>query len=427
VRIAPVVVAVLLAILLQWAIARTYADLVVELFGGTRALHPPSAAAIAIGYAFTCITSAAVAIYCERRSGPSRVLLVVHLIAIVIPMQALVAANFEYARTEFASAVALAFLGALILAASTPDLLVGRASTTAQRSIILLAGALTLYVYGALITHGGAGRFSLDLARVYDVREEFLANLAPLAGYLVPWQGLVLNPALMLVSLERRSLTLGLVALLLQVLLFGMTGFRQFLLMPGLLLGMYFIGGRRHFAQLALTGIMLMLGAAIALYIWLDAPVIPALLVDRVIVVPAEIHYWYYDFFAIHGHAPLQLSQSTLAALSTSHYKAPIAEIIAGNYMGENAWANVGLFADAFANFGFAGCAIFALLFALVLKVLDAVSRAAGARVAAALIAVQAFQLVNVGLLTALLSNGLALAIVVLWILPPSQAVREAG
>src|SRR5262249_1319609 len=122
----------------------------------------------------------------------------------------------------------------------------------------------------------GAGRMSFNLSQAYDVREGFLANLAPLAGYLVPWQGLVFNPALMLIAFERRSVTLGAVALLLQVLLFAMTGFRQFLIMPGLLLGMYFIGGRRHLAALALVGIIAMLGAALSLYIWLDAPVIPA-------------------------------------------------------------------------------------------------------------------------------------------------------
>jgi hypothetical protein len=149
--------------------------------------------------------------------------------------------------------------------------------------------------------------------------------------------------------------------------------------------------------------------------------------VDRVVIVPAEIHFWYYDFFTTHRHASLQLSQSIFAALSTSHYQAPIAEIVARNYMGEDAWANVGLFADAFANFGFAGCGAFALLFALVLKVLDAVARATDARTAAALIAVQAFQLVNVGLLTTLLSNGLALAIVVLWVLPRPHSLKEAA
>ena len=129
--------------------------------------------------------------------------------------------------------------------------------------------------------------------------------------------------------------------------------------MPGLLFGLYMIGSRRHLAGLALAGMMLIVGAALGLYVWLDAPVVPALLVDRVIIIPAEIHYWYYDFFGVNGHAPLQLSQSIFTGVAASHYSAPIAEVIAWKYMGLNAWANVGLFADAFANFGFAGCAIF--------------------------------------------------------------------
>src|SRR5204863_4172666 len=142
---------------------------------------------------------------------------------------------------------------------------------------------------------------------------------------------------------------------------------------------------------------------------------IPGLLVDRVIVVPAEIHYWYYDFFGVHGQAPLQLSQSIFAPLASAHYTTPIPEVIGWKYTGTAMSANVGLFGDAFANFGFAGCAIFALLFALVLKAVDGAARATNARLAVALVGMPAFELVNSGLLTVLLTHGLALTTIALW------------
>ena len=148
-------------------------------------------------------------------------------------------------------------------------------------------------------------------------------------------------------------------------------------------------------------------------------------LVDRVIIIPAEIHYWYYDFFGVNGAPALQLSQSVLAPLTDAHYGTPIAEVIGWKYMGSAASANVGLFGDAFANFGFAGCAIFALLFGLVLKAVDAAARGADPRLAAALVAMPSFELVNSGLLTTLLTHGLALTIVVLWVLASSPALRR--
>ena len=102
--------------------------------------------------------------------------------------------------------------------------------------------------------------------------------------------------------------------------------------------------------------------------------------------------------------------------------------MIGWKYLGSAASANVGLFGDAFANFSFAGCAIFALLFGLVMKVVDAAARAVDTRFAAALVAMPAFQLVNSGLLTTLLTHGLALAILILWAVgSPRASVRESA
>ncbi len=420
-----VVITTLLALLFQFVIVRVYADLIVQLFGGARAGHLTGGIEIPVSYICTALAAAATAMYCERRTGPSRVVLVIHLIAVIIPLQALVAAQFELARPEFALAVAAAYLGALLLVALSPEVQVPRAGRLARALLPLLGCAATLYVFAALIGHGGLTRFSFDLSAIYEVRDDFLRDLAPFLGYLVPWEGGVLVPALMLLGFQRRSWILGLAALLLQLALFAMTGFKAFLLMPALLLGLYVIGGRRHLAAIVLTGMMLIVAVALVAYAWLDAPVVPALLVDRVIIVPAELHYWYYDFFGVKGALPLQLSQSIFSSLSASHYTVPIAEVIGWKYMGQPVSANVGMFADAYANFGFAGCAIFALLFAAVLKSMDAVSHGLDPRISAALVGMAAFQLVNSGLLTTLLTGGLALTIVVLWVFPHSRTARQ--
>ena len=245
----------------------------------------------------TAVATAVCALYCEKRRGPSRVLVVIQLVAVIIPLQALLAAHFEFARPEFAVAVALAYVGSLVFAGGMPEVQL-RPAPAALRVLLLLGGVIvTAYVYAALFIGGGLGRISFDLTAVYEVREEFLEQIAPLIGYLVPWQGYVLNPALMLFGLKRRSLLIGLLGLALQLLLFGMTGFRAFLFIPLLVLAFYFIGYHRWLLVAAISGVLLVIGAALLLYVWFMNPLIPALLVDRVIVVPAEIHYWYYDFF----------------------------------------------------------------------------------------------------------------------------------
>lgn len=419
-----VLVATLLGVTLQWVIARVYGGLIVETFGGALARGVTAGPAIPLSYLLTAIATFACAAYGEKRSGVSRVLLVIHLVAVIIPLQALVAAQAEFARPEFAAGVTVAYVGTIVVAGVLPEVQLPRPSERLRALMVIAAVFLTLYVLASLLRSGGLARLSFDLSAVYEVREEYVERAGPLIGYLVPWQGYVLNPALMLIAVRRRSLLLGLVGLALQMALFGMTGYRAFLLNPVLLLIFYFVGWRRLLTSLALGGMLAVVGVALVAYAWLDEAAIPALLVDRVIVVPAEIHYWYYDFFGVHGQAPLQLSQSILAAVSSSYYRDPIAEVIGWAYTGHNESDNVGLFGDAFANFGFAGCAVYALLFALVLKILDAAGRGCDPRIAAGLLAMPAFQLVNSGLLTTLLTHGLALTALVLWALTPSAPLR---
>jgi hypothetical protein len=422
------VITMLLGLLLQWVTAHVYAGLVVELFGGVLAEHTSAGAEVALSYVITALATAACALYCVSRSGASRVIAVIHLVGVIIPMQALVAANFEMARPEFAVAVALAYLGTLACAHFVPDVRLPTGSVRASAMFLVAAVLASTYVFWTLVRSGGLERISFDLTKVYDVREEYVERLAPFVGYLVPWQGYVLNPALLLVGFRRRSLLTILTGITLEVLLFGMTGYRAFLFIPPLLLVFYIIGPRRNLLAIALGGILATIGLALVLYAWLDLPLIPQLLVDRVVIVQAEIHYWYYDYFGVHAHAPLQLSQSLLAAIAPGgHYRTPVAEVIGWQYMGSADSPNVGVFGDAFANFGFAGCAVYALLFGMLLKAVDAAGRFTDVRVASALLAMPAFELINVGLLTTLLTQGLGLTIVVLWVLgrSPSAPATE--
>jgi len=371
-----VLVMTALGLVLQWLLCTVYVHVIAGYFTGSHLGGSSGGSEIPISYLMTAAATATCALYCEGRAGPSRVIVIIQLVAIVIPLQSLLAAHFELAQPEFAAAVGLAYIGSLAFAGVMPDLRLPVMGTAPRVMLLIFAGLVSAYVYVTSIASGALTHLSFNLATVYEVREEFFEHPAPLLGYLVPWQGYVLNPALMLIALA---------------------------------------GRRRNLMAAALVGLLALIVVALSLYAWLDEPLIPALLIDRVIVIPAEVHYWYYDYFGIHRQAPLQLSQSLFSFLSTSHYSAPVPEVIGWRYLGSAASANVGLFGDAFANFGFAGCGIFALLFALILKAIDAAADATDMRVAAALVAMPAFELVNSGLLTTLLTHGLALTIIVLW------------
>lgn len=418
--------AVLLGLLLELIIARTYATQMIQLLGGATNAHPPSPFAVFVSYLMTAIATAACSVYCERCRGPGRFVLAVHLVAVVIPLQALVATNFELAQLPFACAVAIAFTGAAVVAASGRAVRLPTAPATMWLAVLVLV-LMTLYVFGMLIAHGGLGRLNFDLNLVYQVREEFLEDAGPFAGYLIPWQGYVINPAIIVLGVRRRSVLLIAIGVILQSALFGMTGFRAFLFIPLLMLAFYLIGARRQIVAYALAGAMAIAAVAGLLYVILRDPLIPSIMIYRVLVIPAEIHFWYYDYFGVQGHPALQLSQSAFAAFVHSPYRMPIAEVIGWQYLGSAASANVGVFGDAFANFGFLGCALVAILFGLLLKVIDAAALRTDPRVSAALIGAPAFQLVNSGMFTTLATHGLALTILALWLLSERPSRFRSG
>jgi hypothetical protein len=79
---------------------------------------------------------------------------------------------------------------------------------------------------------------------------------------------------------------------------------------------------------------------------------------------------------------------------------------------------NTGVVADAFMNFGFAGLFLWALLLALLLKLFDMSTEGKDMKVAVGGIAIPAISLTNSALLTNLLTHGLLLSLLLLYLLP---------
>lgn len=80
--------------------------------------------------------------------------------------------------------------------------------------------------------------------------------------------------------------------------------------------------------------------------------------------------------------------------------------------------AVTGVVGDAYMNFGFIGLALYSILLTIALKLVDTCSRRVDFRVGVSAIAIPAIVLTNSGLLTALLTHGLLLALLLLYLLP---------
>lgn len=259
--------------------------------------------------------------------------------------------------------------------------------------------------------------FKFDLTGVYEIRRQYVEAGIPLAGYLFNWVAFVVNPVFFAVFVKKRKWFPVALIVVLQILLFSTTGLKSFLFaLPFVLILMWIVTRKNPLAYMGigLVGIVL-LGV---LSHWLiDDVWISSLFTRRTLLVPAQLSFFYYDFFS--KNELIFLSTSRLGFWVDYPYHLAPGHLIAETYFGRPATnAVTGVVGDAYMNFGFIGLALWSILLVIVLKLVDACSRRVDLRVGIAAIAMPAVTLTSGGLLTNLLTHGLLLALLLLYLLP---------
>ena len=84
--------------------------------------------------------------------------------------------------------------------------------------------------------------------------------------------------------------------------------------------------------------------------------------------------------------------------------------------------ANNGIYADAFMNFGFIGLIFWAILLIIILKLIDSITKNKDIRMTVSAIALPVIFLTNSAFLTCLLTHGLLVSLIVLYLLPKERS-----
>lgn len=296
-----------------------------------------------------------------------------------------------------------------------------------------LLGTLAVVGVGGVIWVFGFPTGIPSLDTVGETRAEFkeeLTSAGRLAGYAVWWTGQVVAPLLIAYGIWARRRALAALGVVAFVLVYAVTGFRSMIFGPLLLLGLLTVIrlGRSRFGVVApafgaaVTVVTVLLGAAG----WL-VPI--SLLVRRLVVVPGQLMAYYYDFFS--GHPTYALSHSVLGWIVDRPYDASPPVLIGQRYFSEPGLnANGNLWADGMANFGLPGVFAASLLLALLLLVLDAAARGKPLAVVGPASGMSLWAVTNSGLLTSILTHGIAVFIGLAWMLPthvPSARRRKGA
>jgi hypothetical protein len=283
--------------------------------------------------------------------------------------------------------------------------------------LAIFLGAYTILAFGVNLNLPA-------LANVYNVRTAFnqavVDTNVPFAAYAVDWSLYVANPLVMLLGLRSKRFGIFAMGLAIELLVYGTTGYKSALFSVVLVVPLLVLLSRplrpAFGLSLPTASVVLVLGSAI----WdqaNDSIVATSLFVRRVITLPGQLVADYYDFFS--QHRTFGLSDSILSFLGPAPFDLPPPKLIGAVYFNdptENANAN--LWADAFANFGFAGILSFTIVLGLVLLVLDSAASGRDLRITGALAGLMAIVLSNSALLTTILTHGLGLAILLIFLMP---------
>ncbi|MBD8872851.1 hypothetical protein [Rhodanobacter sp. DHB23] len=286
--------------------------------------------------------------------------------------------------------------------------------------------SIVAMVFVLLITSGGLSRFNLDLTKVYDSRAEYKDQVAPWMFQFVQWVGYVLDMVVIILAVRPlsarwRILRWGGVALMvvIQILLFGMTSFKAFLLLPFVMIGLLVLGNRIDIIKSLMIGAPLL--ALVLLIVAMTKNTMGNALLERIFFIPAGMHSLYFNYFSSHSY--MYFTSNFFGGLLGGSPGQSAVDRIAMVYWGRSFSPNVGWIGIAFAGWGIFGVLVQGVSLGCILRVGDSMARDVIPRGAAeGLLLGPAIALASAGLFYTFFSAGFGIALFVLWLLEAHYA-----
>lgn len=296
-------------------------------------------------------------------------------------------------------------------------------------SFWIVIGLVSVGIYGVVAVTLGLRLQFVSLFDVYDVRDEYktgLAGASGIVGYLVSTQANVINPLIITRGIYAKRWGFVLIGALGQAVLFSGTGFKTVLFsLPALILfALMFRANLQPRAILVLWGATLMALAAAIIDNIQGGMTWTTLFARRFLLTPGMLMSAYIAYYNENDFA--QLAHSILAPWVQNQYQFAPARMIGLSITGnENAAFNANIFADGYANFGYAGMIGAAVILGVYLRIVDRAAHGLPVAVSGLILIMPAIALSNTSVLTAMFSHGLAVAVLVLALAPRSRWGRK--
>lgn len=326
---------------------------------------------------------------------------------------------FEQKSSYFYFSCISAYLLTIFIPATIPKLKFKNKGISNVTLAYILFFASSAVIFTIFIM-GGGKYFNLNPAKVYEFRTDASSNLPKGFGYLLPLIGKVFIPIAIVLFLKEKKYILLTISFAFSIILFGLTAHKSILFYPILLALMYYLIYSNRWIEYFL---IIMLAAIISSLAILSAGLngneglllAGSLLFRRMLILPAELTYSYYEFFSENNFL-LWSNSSITFGLINSDYDLTMANII-GEYRLNNSEtsANTGWLGSGYGQAGLAGMYIYAIIISIIMKIIESLEKTAKEKklVAAFILIPTLTFITSSDLLTALVTHGLIFSIII--------------
>jgi len=351
----------------------------------------------------------------------SNIIIWLLIILSYVPMLTLFALKNE-SRIYMYAITAFWILIFLLLKMNIPMLSITLFNRLESKTISYAIFAILTFISIILIYNYFAFQINLNLTTVYNARTYYKGLKMPFFSvYCFNWTALIVNPLFFILFFNNKKWINLILIIFVQLFLFTATGHKTYLFaIPFVFVLQWIITRKNSFFLMAiiLIGIMLL---GILSYLLMDDVLISSLFTVRTLLIPANLSFFYYDYFS--KELPIFFSYHRIFRnfLSYPYHLSP-PYLIAEYYFNDPIMcSNNGIYSDAYMNFGFIGFVFWGIFLTIIMRIIDRLAKNKDIRLTISCIALPVISLINAPLLTDLLTHGLLISLIFLYLLPKEK------
>lgn len=260
-------------------------------------------------------------------------------------------------------------------------------------------------------------KLNFSFVNEYEIRSHYISLNIPFAGYILNWSAIIIIPFLSIFFFIKKKWIPLILVLMLQIILFSATGHKSYLFITPFIFAISWIASKKYPIKWMLLGLLAVVIISSLSYYLIDDIWLPSLFIRRTLFVPAQLTFFYCDFFSDHQFTFFSQHRFFRNFIDYPYHLDP-PHLIAENYYNKDSNANNGIVSDGYMNLGFIGMFIWAILLSFILKLTNRISDEKNIKLSIALVGFFVFTIISSALLTSLITHGFFLSLLLLYLLP---------